>query len=113
MEKWITRAVAATRAPAAASRLFWTFGVFLAVPWGESRMLVAEQHRVAGSRHSRYSLGMAVTWGALHILAIADRDAGSSTALLRDLRAADDRFGTGRSRRHGVEHRARRRFRIA
>ena len=71
MEKWITRGVAALCASGSLA-LFWTFGVFLAVPWRESRMLSLNsvEWQVLGIP---LLVGLAVTWGALHILAIADR----------------------------------------
>ena len=72
MEKWITRAVAALVACGSLA-LFWTFGVFLAVPWHESRMrsLNSVEWQVLGIP---LLVGLAVTWGALHILAIADHE---------------------------------------
>jgi len=72
MEKWITRVVAALVACGSLA-LFWTFGVFLAVPWHESRMwsLNSVEWQVLGIP---LLVGLAVTWGALHILAIADRE---------------------------------------
>ena len=72
MEKWITRGVAALCASGSLA-LFWTFGVFLAVPWRESRMLSLNsvEWQVLGIP---LLVGLAVTWGALHILAIADRE---------------------------------------
>lgn len=71
MEKWITRAVAAICA-GGSTALFWTFGIFLAVPWHESRMLSLSkvELQVLGIP---LIAGLAVGWGALHILAIADR----------------------------------------
>ncbi|WP_291994793.1 hypothetical protein [Candidatus Accumulibacter sp. ACC003] len=71
MENWITRGVAAICA-VGSTALFWTFGVFLAVPWRESRMLSLNsiEWQVLGIP---LLTGLAVTWGALHILAIADR----------------------------------------
>jgi hypothetical protein len=105
MEKWITRVVAALVACGSLA-LFWTFGVFLAVPWRESRMrsLNSVEWQVLGIP---LLVGLAVTWGALHILALADRETRPScVAVFHDLRAADDHFRTGRSRRHGVDHRA-------
>ncbi|MBE2259352.1 MAG: hypothetical protein H6942_12930 [Candidatus Accumulibacter sp.] len=71
MEKWITRGVAAICATGSTA-LFWTFGVFLAVPWRENRMLSLNsvEWQVLGIP---LVVGLAVTWGALHILAIADR----------------------------------------
>jgi hypothetical protein len=73
MENWITRAAAAICA-AGSVALFWTFGMFLAVPWRENRMLSlnAVEFQVVGIP---LVVGLAVGWGALHILAIADREA--------------------------------------
>ncbi len=73
MENWITRFVAAVCA-AGSIALFWTFGMFLAVPWREGRMLSldAVEMQVVGAPPL---IGLAVTWGALHILAISDREA--------------------------------------
>lgn len=71
MEKWITRGAAAICA-AGSTALFWTFGIFLAVPWRESRMwsLNGVELQVIGIP---LIAGLAVAWGALHILAMADR----------------------------------------
>jgi len=73
MEKWITRGAAAIVA-AGSTAMFWTFGVFLAVPWHESRMLAlnAVELQVLGIPLIG---GLLVAWGALHILALADRTA--------------------------------------
>lgn len=73
MENWITRLVAALCA-AGGTALFWTFGMFLAVPWREERMLSLNmvELQVVGIP---LLVGLLVTWGALHILAIADREA--------------------------------------
>ena len=81
MEKWITRGAAAICA-AGSSALFWTFGIFLAVPWRESRMwsLNRVELQVIGIP---LIAGLAVAWGALHILAMADRS--SSPRLYRTL----------------------------
>lgn len=73
MENWITRIVAALCATGS-SALFWTFGVFVVKPWREERLLTlhwAELQIIGGS----LLLGMAVAWGALHIFALADRQA--------------------------------------
>ena len=72
MENWITRFVAAICA-AGSIALFWTFGMFFAVPWEEGRMLAlnAVELQVVGVPPL---VGLAVTWGALHILAISDRE---------------------------------------
>lgn len=73
MENAITRIVAALCAAGSAG-LFWTLGVFLAVPWNEGRLF--ELTRVEAQLIVvPLLLGSAVAWGALHILAIADRDA--------------------------------------
>ena len=71
MEKWITRGVAVLVA-SGSTALFWTFGMFLAVPWQENRMLSLNsvEWQVLGIP---LVVGLAVAWGALHILAIADR----------------------------------------
>jgi hypothetical protein len=73
MENWITRAAAAICAVGSIS-LFWSFGMFLAVPWREGRMLSlnAVEFQVVGIP---LVVGLAIGWGALHILAIADREA--------------------------------------
>ena len=71
MEKWIIRAVAAICA-AGSTALFWTFGIFLSVPWRENRMLSLD--RVEWQVLAiPLIVGLAVAWGALHILAMADR----------------------------------------
>lgn len=71
MEKWITRAGAALCA-AGSIALFWTFGVFLAVPWRAGRMLSLNGTEMQVLGISLLA-ALAVAWGALHILAIADR----------------------------------------
>lgn len=73
MENWITRFAAAICA-AGSTALFWSFGMFAAVPWREGRMLQlnAVELQVVGIP---LLVGLAVTWGALHIFAIADREA--------------------------------------
>lgn len=73
MENWITRAAAAICA-AGSIALFWSFGMFLAVPWREGRMLGlnAVEFQVVAIP---LLVGLAVNWGALHILAISDREA--------------------------------------
>jgi len=71
MENWITRIVASLCAAGSAG-LFWTLGVFLAVPWNEGRLFDlnrAELQLIVVP----LLVGSAVAWGALHILAIADR----------------------------------------
>jgi hypothetical protein len=73
MENWITRAAAAICA-AGSIALFWSFGMFLAVPWREGRMLAlnAVELQVVGVP---LIVGLVVGWGALHIVAISDREA--------------------------------------
>lgn len=72
MENWLTRIVAALCA-AGAIGLLWMFGVFIASPWQQGRMLAlngAELQLISVP----LAVGVAAAWGALHILAIADRD---------------------------------------
>lgn len=72
MENWITRLVALL-CGAASCALFWTFGMFLAVPWREGRMLSLNmvELQVIGVP---LLIGLLVAWGALHIAAIADAE---------------------------------------
>lgn len=71
MDNWITRFVAFLCA-VGSTALFWTLGVFVAVPWHEGRMLALNriELQVIGVP---LVVGLAVAWGALHIFAIADR----------------------------------------
>ena len=73
MENWITRIVA-TLCAAGSSALFWTLGAFVALPWNEGRMLSLNriELQLIGVP---LLIGLAVAWGALHIFAIADREA--------------------------------------
>lgn len=73
MENWITRIVAALCA-AGSVTLFWTFGMFLAVPWRESRMLSLNATEIQVVWVPPL-IGLAVLWGSLHILAISDKEA--------------------------------------
>ena len=72
MENWITRIVA-TLCAAGSMALFWTLGVFIAVPWHEERMLALNwiELQLIGAP---LVIGIAVAWGALHIFSIADRE---------------------------------------
>lgn len=72
MEKWITRGAAALCA-AGGIALFWSFGMFLAVPWREGRMLALNMVELQVVVVPLL-VGLAVIWGALHILAMADRE---------------------------------------
>ena len=72
METWITRIVALICA-GGSSALLWFFGVFVLVPWREGRMLsltMAEFQVIIVSLLT----GIAVTWGALHLFGLADRN---------------------------------------
>ena len=71
MERWITRGAPALCA-AGSLALFWTFGMFVAVPWREGRMLALNSIELQVLGIPLLG-GLAVSWGALHILAIADR----------------------------------------
>ncbi|HMW54865.1 MAG TPA: hypothetical protein PKZ67_04885 [Accumulibacter sp.] len=71
MEKWIIRTVAVICA-AGSTALFWTFGIFLSVPWRENRMLSLNRVELQ-VLVIPLIVGLAVAWGALHILAMADR----------------------------------------
>lgn len=70
MENAITRIVAALCA-AGAIGLLWMFGVFVAAPWQQGRILAlngAELQLIIVP----LSIGVVAAWGALHLLAIAD-----------------------------------------
>lgn len=71
MENWLTRIVAALCAAGGAA-LLWMLGVFVAVPWHEGRLLALNgaELQIIGVA---LLVGSAAIWGALHILAIADR----------------------------------------
>ncbi|HPP47140.1 MAG TPA: hypothetical protein PLF25_06515 [Accumulibacter sp.] len=84
MEKWISRAVALLVALGGLA-LFWTFGVFVAVPWRESRLLSLSSIEMQILGVSLLA-GIAVIWGAQHILALAD--AQDNARLFKILRAA-------------------------
>ena len=75
MEKWIIRTVAVICA-AGSTALFWTFGIFLSVPWRENRMLSLNRVELQ-VLVIPLIVGLAVAWGALHILAMADRTGSS------------------------------------
>ncbi len=73
MESWITRIVALLCA-AGSSALFWFFGVFIVVPWRDGRLLKLSLSELRVTGVSLLA-GLAVMWGALHLLALADRSA--------------------------------------
>jgi len=84
MEQWITRAVAALCAVGALC-LSWAFGAFVAIPVRGGRLLAmnaTEAQLVA----IPLAAGLLVAWGALHLLAMADRE--PHPALYGLLRAA-------------------------
>lgn len=69
MDTWITR-FAALLCAAGATALFWSFGMFVAIPWREARMLAmnaVEMQVVA----IPLVAGLAVGWGALHLFSLA------------------------------------------
>ena len=71
MDNWLTR-IAAALCAAGAIGLLWMFGVFVAIPWQQGRMLAlnnAELQLIIVP----LLVGVAAAWGALHLLAIADR----------------------------------------
>jgi len=83
VENGITRIVAALCA-AGAVGLLWMFGVFVALPWQQGRMLAlngAELQVIIVP----LTIGVAAAWGALHIFAIADRQ--GRPGLYRAIRA--------------------------
>ena len=73
MDNWITRASALLCASGSVG-LFWTLGVFVIVPWREGRMFALErsEFQLIGVP---LLLGIAVAWAALHLFALADRQA--------------------------------------
>ena len=84
MENWLIRLVAALCA-AGGCALLWMLGVFAAVPWHEGRMLALSRAEVQ-LIGVPLLVGGAALWGALHILAIADRrDLPAVYATLRAL----------------------------
>lgn len=84
IERWIIRGVAALCAGGGLG-LAWAFGVFLAIPLRDQRLL-------AMSRSEAQIIGIAlvgllfVAWGAQHLLAMADAKERPRT--FRSLRAA-------------------------
>jgi hypothetical protein len=82
MESWITRIVA-TLCAMGSTGLFWTFGVFVTVPWQDGRMLSLDHNEMQVIGVSLI-VGIAVAWGALHIFALADRQSNPrSYAIVR------------------------------
>ncbi len=73
MENWITRSVAMMVALGALG-LFWTFGMFSAVPIQQGRLTALSSVELQLIGVSLLA-GLAVGWGALHLFSIADREA--------------------------------------
>jgi len=71
MENWIIRFVAILCAMGGTA-LLWILGVFLVVPWRKGRLLALSltELQMIGVP---LIIGLAVTWGALHLFALADR----------------------------------------
>lgn len=72
MEQWITRSVA-TLVALGALGLFWTFGMFSAVPLQQGRLLALSGVEVQLIGVSLLA-GLVTGWGALHLFALADRE---------------------------------------
>lgn len=72
MENWITRLVALLCALGGCA-LLWMFGAFVAVPWHAGRLfsLAPNEMQVIGVS---LVVGAGVTWGAVHLFALADRE---------------------------------------
>lgn len=73
MENGITRFVALLIAMGSTG-LFWTLGVFVTVPWQQGRMLALDRNELQVIVVPLL-MGIAVGWGALHLFAMADREA--------------------------------------
>jgi hypothetical protein len=72
MEQWITRSVA-TLVALGALGLFWTFGMFSAVPVQQGRMFALSGVEMQLMGVSLLA-GLATAWGALHLFSLADRE---------------------------------------
>ena len=72
MEQWITRSVA-TLVALGALCLFWTFGMFSAVPVQQGRMFALSGVEMQLMGVSLLA-GLATAWGALHLFSLADRE---------------------------------------
>mgnify|MGYP000060628979 FL=1 len=70
MEQWITRSVA-TLVALGALGLFWTFGMFSAVPMQQGRLLALSGVEMQLMGVSLLA-GLATAWGALHLFSLAD-----------------------------------------
>ena len=84
MENWITRLVALLCALGGCA-LLWMFGAFVAVPWHAGRLfsLAPNEMQVIGVS---LVVGAGVTWGAVHLFALADREGNRKAyALVRGI----------------------------
>jgi hypothetical protein len=72
MEQWITRSVA-TLVALGALGLFWTFGMFSAVPVQQGRTFALSGVEMQLMGVSLLA-GLATAWGALHLFSLADRE---------------------------------------
>lgn len=71
MDNWITRIVALLCALGSLG-LFWVLGVFFVIPWDAGRMAALSRGELQMIIVPLLA-GSAGAWGALHLLAIADR----------------------------------------
>ena len=72
MEAWLTRAAALLCALGSAG-LLWTFGALLTVPWHQERLFDLNRAELQAVGVPLVA-GLAVLWGSLHLLALADRN---------------------------------------
>ena len=72
MEQWITRSVA-TLVALGALGLFWTFGMFSAVPAQQGRLFALSGVEMQLMGVSLLA-GLVTAWGALHLFSLADRE---------------------------------------
>lgn len=69
MDKWITR-FGALLCAAGAAALFWSFGMFVAVPWHEGRLLAMNKVELQVVLVP-LAAGLLVGWAALHLFALS------------------------------------------
>ena len=77
VETWMTRIVGLLCASGSCG-LFWTFGVFVVVPWRADRMLALDATEIQVIGVSLV-LGSATLWGASRIFAAVDQQANPRT----------------------------------
>lgn len=73
MERWIIRSVALLCALGGLG-LAWAFGIFVAIPLRDGRLFTMSVTEIQLAAVSLTAC-LAVAWGALHLLAIADKEA--------------------------------------